>query len=59
MPDREDLIQKIKEAEKKQTSTLVTIYGALYEVCSLPELELILKYLQEKQKIYGGFNGYT
>lgn len=48
MPNREDLIQKIKEAEKNQKSTLVTIYGALYEVCSLPELELILKYLQEK-----------
>lgn len=48
MLDREDLIQKIKEAEKNQISTLVTIYGALYEACSLPELELILKYLQEK-----------
>lgn len=48
MPDREDLIQKIEETEKNQTSTLVNIYGALYEVCSLPELELILKYLQEK-----------
>lgn len=48
MPNREDLIQKIKEAEQNQTSTLITIYGALHEICSLPELELILKYLQEK-----------
>lgn len=47
MKDREDLIQQIKEAEK-ECPTYITIYGALYDVCSLPELEMILEYLKQK-----------
>lgn len=47
MKERDDLIQEIRDAEKT-CPTYLNIYGAIYEVCSLPELEMILEYLKEK-----------
>ena len=47
MKDREDLIKEIKDAAKTCNNYLA-IYGALFEVCSLPELEMILEYLKEE-----------
>ena len=48
MKYRDDLIEEIKQAEKKQTDYRIDIYSALYDVCSKSDLEKILEYLKQE-----------
>lgn len=48
MKYRDDLIEEIKQAEKKQTDCRIDIYSALYDVCSKSDLEKILEYLKQE-----------